>query len=61
MRNGSGYNDKTAGDAIEKVYDETDTKNNIIVRVIKNVCDLAGFEIVERVVLRDKRTGKVYR
>ena len=61
MRNGSGYEDKTAAFAIANARDETDTRNNILVKVIKNVCDLAGFDIVERVVLRDRKTGRVYR
>ena len=31
------------------------------IRVLKGTIELAGFELAERIVVRDKATGRVYR
>jgi hypothetical protein len=63
MFNDSGCKDLTAFQAIENV--ERDRKDEErfkkLLSTIFYICDLAGFHIEERLVLRDKYTGKVYR
>jgi hypothetical protein len=59
-RNGSGYSDPTAYAAIKKA-DLADERFHMLLGAIYNICELSGFELEERIVLRDKRTGKVWR
>lgn len=59
-RNGSGYVDPTAYEAIKSV-DNAEKRVKKLMRVIFAMCDLAGFHLEERIVLRDKRTGEVYK
>jgi hypothetical protein len=63
MFNASGCKDLTAYEAIEKVEQDRKDEERIkkLLATIFYVCDLAGFHIEERIVLKDKRTGKVYR
>lgn len=57
--NGSGCKDLTAYEAIRNV--ESEDRFNKLLKTIFNVCELAGFRVEERIVLKDKRTGKVWR
>ena len=61
--NGEGYHDPTAYEAIKNVdgFDESAERFKKLLRMIKDICRLSGFELEERVVLRDTRTGKVWR
>lgn len=59
-RNGSGYVDPTAYEAIKSV-DNVEKRVKKLMRVIFAMCDLAGFHLEERIVLRDKRTGEIYK
>ena len=52
-KNAEGYNDPTAYNAIKNVEQELNT--------LFSLCELADFHIEGRVVLKDKRTGKVWR
>ena len=62
-RNASGYLDLTAYKAIEKVDREADAEERFkkLLNTIFYICDLAGFRIEGRIILRDKKTGKVWR
>lgn len=62
-RNASGYMDPTAYKAISKVDQEADAENRLkkLLTTIFYICDLAGFHIEERLVIKDKKTGKVWR
>lgn len=63
-RNKEGYPDPTAGEAIETVTREEKRHNEEVtnlVNVIKQIISLAGFEMVGRITLKDKKTGKEYR
>ena len=57
-RNKEGYADPTAGAAIHEA--EPKAKKNLV-SVLKQMIDIAGYEMVGRIVLRDKDTGKEYR
>jgi hypothetical protein len=65
MKNHEGYPDPTAGEAITNV--ERDKKKNTDDRLYKTigcilrVCELAGYSVEERIVLKDVKTGKVYK
>ena len=55
-RNKEGYADPTAGAAIHEAEPKAKKKE-----VLKQMIDIAGYEMVGRIVLRDKDTGKEYR
>lgn len=67
-KNSEGYVDPTAGAAMaavkheekEKQYTELADRNHRLIQVIRNVVDIAGFEIVGRVTLKHKKSGKVF-
>lgn len=59
-KNASGYSDPTAYQAIKNV-DGEDEKFHKLLDTIFNLCELSGFHLEERIVLKDKNTGKVYR
>lgn len=61
-RNGSGYLDETAYRAIKHLdQDEEKERFHKLLKTIFTVCEIAGFHLEERVVLKDKTTGKVWR
>lgn len=67
-RNQEGYRDPTAGAAYsairrEKRQQEADRLAAVstLITVIKGAAALAGFEVVGRITLKDKVTGKEYR
>lgn len=58
--NGSGYTDPTAFEAIKNVTEE-EKKLAKTIKTIKSIAELAGYEVEERIVLKDKETGKIWR
>ncbi len=67
-RNSEGYSDPTATKAFENIRKEElerDSKTmesiNHLISIMKQVADFAGFQIVGRIVLKDKTTGKEWR
>lgn len=63
--NGSGYYDPTATHAIEEESKkERKSRNKEIhdtINQIKNLLDKKGLKLINRIELKDKQTGKVYR
>lgn len=64
-RNGSGYIDKTAGQALQKIVSEEKQKEiddmaGKMVHIIKIVLDMWWFELAERVKIRHKKSGREY-
>ncbi|HBG3258964.1 TPA: hypothetical protein KP562_003207 [Clostridioides difficile] len=59
-RNKSGYLDSTAYEAIRKI-DKEKQKVNALIELIKKMAKIAGFEIVGRIELRNKKTGVLYK
>lgn len=57
--NGSGCRDFTAYEALKNVEREEQFKR--LLSTIFYITNLAGFSIEGRIVLKDKRTGKVWR
>lgn len=67
-RNKEGYHDPTAGEALGTVAkeerQETKERNAAVtslVTMLKQIISLAGFELVGRIILKDKETGKEYK
>lgn len=64
FRNSEGYPDPTAYAAmtpIQRQQDEADQRLTQLIRTLKNVIDLADFDLLERIEVRDRKTGRVYR
>lgn len=59
--NDEGYKDLTPYNAIKNTEKQNEAKFNKLLKTIQTVTHLAGFEIVGRVVLRDKETGDIYK
>lgn len=68
-KNAEGYSDPTPGEAMSNIrreqrQQETAERLAVISRLIpvmKQTAKLAGFEVVGRITLKDKETGKEYR
>ena len=58
-RNASGCSDPVAHEAIINV--ENDARFFKLLKTIFDICELSGFHIEERIVVKDKRTGKIWR
>ena len=59
-KNGSGYPDYTAYRAIKQVEMERDRFRKVLGCIFR-ICELAGFSVEERIVLKDIQTGKVWK
>lgn len=59
--NSYGYSDPTAYSLISKENEEETRRFHDLLYVLRDICSIAGFEFGERVVLVDKRTGRVWR
>lgn len=67
-RNKEGYSDPTAGEALGTLAKEErqgarehNAAVTSLIAMLKQIISLAGFELVGRIVLKDKETGKEYR
>lgn len=63
-RNHEGYSDPTAGTAISNILrDEQDQQRRVseLVGVLKFIIDKAGYDLIARIEIKDRRTGKEYR
>ncbi len=67
-RNAEGYSDPTAGGAFSSISAEAQRWEarrqadiSALIPIIKSTAALVGFEIVGRITLMDKETGKKYK
>lgn len=67
-KNGEGYADPTAGGAWNSIREKERRKEaarmaviSNLIPILKQTAELAGFEIIGRVTIKDKATGKEYR
>ena len=64
-KNSQGYSDPVACKAIRAADKASDKKevNRVaeLLRLIFTICRLSGFHVEERIVLKDMRTGKIWR
>lgn len=59
-RNAEGYLDLTAYEAMRNIERDEDRFHKLL-DTIFTLCELSDFHIEERIVIKDKRTGKVWR
>lgn len=62
-RNYEHYYDPTPYEALKKMEEISEDKVRLskAIRAIRDICDLADFEVEGRIVLIDKKTGKKWR
>lgn len=67
-KNAEGYSDPTAGGALRSISADEQRREarrmadiNALIPIIKSTAALAGFEVVGRITLLDKETGKKYK
>lgn len=67
-KNAEGYPDPTAGAAYSAIQREERQREadrlaaiSALIPLMKGAAELAGFEVVGRITLKDKATGKEYR
>lgn len=70
IKNQEGYMDMTRHDAVENIEREQREKEREtreaarvtkLVHTLFYICNIAGFDVAERIVLRDKKTGRVWK
>ena len=60
-KNSEGYADPTPGEALRNIQREEKAERiTDLIHVIKKTAELAGFEIVGRITLKDRATGKKF-
>ena len=62
--NGSGCPDPTAYAAMNNIEREEkpiDDKANKVVTTIKSILELSGFELIGRIQIKHKKSGKIYK
>lgn len=57
-KNSEGYNDPTVGEAMSNI--EAEERISALIPIMKKTAELVGFEVVGRIILVDKETGKKY-
>ena len=63
-KNGEGYNDPTAFLGIQAVIrseSEPQKRSNTLIFVIKYIIDAAGYDLLNRIEVKDRKSGKEYR
>lgn len=53
------YKDPTADEAVSKICKE-ESRLELVISIIKLVCKLGGFKIMERISLEDRKSGRRY-
>lgn len=59
-KNAEGYSDPTAYKAIRNLEQE-DERFHKFLDTIFTICELTDFHIEERIIVKDKRTGRIWR
>ena len=63
-QNAEGYTDNTAYQGTKDIIraeSAAERKNRLIIQIFRLVCELAGFEIVGRVTLNEKKSGREFK
>ena len=61
-KNAEGYLDTTPHKAVKNMEHQKEINRvHKLVHTIVYICNLAGFDVVERIVLKDRKTGKVWK
>lgn len=62
--NGEGYADPTAYAALAPIVrqeTETEKRANVLIKTLKSIIALAGFELIGRIVVRDVKTRREFK
>lgn len=59
-KNASGYSDPTAAEAITHA-DEAYDRFNKLLGIIFKLCEISGFHLESKIIVRDNKTGKILR
>ena len=63
-KNAEGYSDPTAYEGINNILreeNETQKRVNALIGAIKSLVNLAGFDLLNRIEIRDRKTGKEFK
>ena len=63
-RNNEAYIDPTAYAALQKTLNETNDRDARVQRLIKSlkeIIDQSGYDLLNRIELKDRKTGRYYR
>ena len=60
-KNSEGYSDPTVYNAFKNIDKEEDERFHKLLDTIFTICELSGFHIEDRIVIKDKKTGKVWK
>ena len=63
-KNAEGYRDPTAFEGMTNILreeNEAQRRVSVLVGAIKSLIDLAGFDLMNRIEIRDRKTGKEYK
>ena len=63
-KNAEGYRDPTAGAAMSNIIREENERQRrvtALVGVLKYIIDAAGFDLLARIELKDRKSGREYR
>ena len=68
FRNVEGYPDPTVHSALTNIMracavkqDAADNRCSHLIKILKNIIDFAGFDLIARIEVRDRETGRLYR
>lgn len=63
-KNSEGYSDPTAYEGLRPIIAEENALNkevSTLISVLKFIIDKSGFELVNRIEVKDKKTGRVFK
>lgn len=60
-RNCEGYSDPTAYATLKKYDEDEEERFHKLLHMLFDIVELSGFELGNRVVLRDKKTGRMWK
>ena len=63
-KNAEGYSDPTAFEGINNVLreeNEAQKRVNALIGAVKSLVNLAGFDLLNRIEIRDRKTGKEFK
>jgi len=58
--NSSGCKDLTAYEAVKNITKD-EKRAHALIKILKYIIDLAGFDLIERIQLKNKSTGKEFK
>lgn len=64
QRNAEGYSDPTAYGALQPMQaekNEEEERLKRMVKTVKAVVEFAGFDLIERIQVRDRKSGRIYK